>query len=101
MAAYATSKAGLIGLAKSLAGEYGPQGIRVNALLPGGTITPMAKELGEGPEVAEFVNNMHALKRQAQPEEIAKAAHYLASDAASFVTGTAMLVDGRVSICRT
>jgi len=98
MAAYATSKAGLIGLAKSLAGEYGPQGIRVNALLPGGTITPMAKEFGE---VAEFVNNMHTLKRQAQPEEIAKAALYLASDAASFVTGTAMLVDGGVSICRT
>lgn len=101
MAAYATSKAGLIGLTKALAGEYGAQGIRVNALLPGGTLTPMAKEFGEGTEVTEFVNNMHALKRQAQPEEIAQAALYLASDAASFVTGTAMLVDGGVSISKT
>lgn len=100
MAAYAASKAGLLGLTKALAGEYGSQGIRVNALLPGGTTTPMAKEFGDSPEVTDFVNNLHALKRQAQPEEIAQAALYLASDAASFVTGTVMLVDGGVSISK-
>lgn len=100
MAAYATSKAGLICLTKALVGEYGSQGIRVNALLPGGTATPMAKEFGDSPDVTEFVNNLLALKRQAQPEEIAQAALYLASDAASFVTGTAMLVDGGVSISK-
>ncbi len=100
-AAYAASKAGITGLTKALATEYGVQGIRVNALLPGGTITPMADEFGTSPEVIEFVENMHALKRRAEPEEIAKAAMYLASDAASFVTGTSMLVDGGVSISKT
>ncbi len=100
-AAYAASKAGITGLVKALATEYGAQGIRVNALLPGGTITPMADEFGNNQEVIEFVENMHALKRRATPIEIATAAMYLASDAASFVTGTSMLVDGGVSICKT
>jgi len=101
MAAYAASKAGVVGLTKSLASEYGANAIRVNALLPGGTDTPMAKEFGDSPEIIEFVNNMHALKRTASPEEIAQSALYLASDASSFTTGTAMLVDGGVSICKT
>ena len=101
MSAYAASKAGVIGFAKALAAEYGSGGIRVNALLPGGTATPMAKSFGDSPEVTEFVNNMHALKRQATAEEIAQSALYLASDASSFTTGSAMLVDGGVSICKT
>jgi NAD(P)-dependent dehydrogenase (short-subunit alcohol dehydrogenase family) len=99
--AYAASKAGVTGLVKALASEYGAQGIRVNALLPGGTITPMADEFGTSPEVIAFVESIHALKRRAEPEEIAKAALYLASDASSFVTGTSMLVDGGVSISKT
>ena len=101
MAAYSASKAGVVGLTKSLASEYGVNAIRVNALLPGGTDTPMAKEFGDSPEIIEFVNNMHALKRRASPEEIAQSASYLASDASSFTTGTAMLVDGGVSISKT
>ncbi len=101
MGAYAASKAGLIGLAKNLAAELGPQGIRVNALLPGGTDTPMAGEFGDAPEVIDFVRNTHALKRTAQPQEIAEAALFLASQASSFVTGSAMLVDGGASICKT
>lgn len=100
-AAYAASKAGLIGLAKSLASEYGPQGIRVNALLPGGTDTEMAKGFGDSLEVQEFVKSIHALKRTAQPEELARSALYLASDLSSFTTGTAMLVDGGVSVNKT
>ena len=99
--AYAASKAGLIGLTKSLASEYGAQGIRVNALLPGGTQTDMAKEFGDAPEVVEFVNNIHSLKRTATAEEMAKSALYLASDLSSFTTGSAMLVDGGVSVCKT
>lgn len=99
--AYSATKAGLIGLTKALAAEYGPRGVRINALLPGGTETPMADEFGDSPEVAEFVNGMHALKRRAQPEEIARAALFLASDMSSFVTGTAMLADGGVSIAKT
>lgn len=97
-AAYAASKAGVIGLAKALAAEYGSNAIRVNALVPGGTITPMADEFGTSPEVVEFVNQIHALKRRATPEEMAQSALYLASDASSFTTGSAMLVDGGVSI---
>ena len=101
MASYSASKAGLVGLTKSLASEYATNAIRVNALLPGGTDTPMAKKFGDSPEVIEFVNNMHALKRRASPQEIAQSALYLASDASSFTTGTAMLVDGGVSISKT
>ncbi len=101
MAAYAASKAGLIGLAQVLAAEYGPQGIRANALLPGGTDTPMGQSVANTPEMEDFVAGLHALKRIAQPEEIAEAALYLASDRASFVTGTSLLVDGGVSINRT
>jgi NAD(P)-dependent dehydrogenase (short-subunit alcohol dehydrogenase family) len=101
MASYSASKAGLAGLTKSLASEYGTNAIRVNALLPGGTDTPMAKEFGDSPEIIEFVNNIHALKRRASPEEIAQSALYLASDASSFTTGTAMLVDGGASISKT
>lgn len=101
VAAYAASKAGMIGLMKSLAVEFGPQGIRVNALLPGGTQTPMADEMINTEDMKAFVRNMHALKRIAAPEEQARAALFLASDAASFVTGSAMLSDGGVSINRT
>lgn len=103
MAGYAASKAGLIGLVQSLAAEYGSKTIRVNAILPGGTDTAMnlARKPGAGPEVQAFVEGLHALKRMATPGEIAKSVLYLASDQASFVTGTAMLVDGGVSICRT
>jgi len=101
MAAYSASKAGVVGLTKALASEYGANAIRVNALLPGGTDTPMAKEFGDSPEMIEFVNSIHALKRRASPKEIAQSALYLASDASSFTTGTAMLVDGGVSISKT
>lgn len=100
-APYAASKAGLIGLTQSLAAEFGPRGIRVNALLPGGTDTPMAEAWVNTPEAKAFVESKHALKTLARPEEIAEAALYLASDASSFTTGTALLVDGGVSINRT
>lgn len=101
MAAYAAAKAGLVGLTKALSAEYGAQGIRVNALLPGAVDTPMAAEFGDTPEVIEFVEGMHALKRRSSAEEMAQSALYLASDASSFTTGTAMLVDGGVSINKT
>ena len=99
-AAYAASKSGLIGLAQALAVEVGAEGIRVNALLPGGTDTPMGRSMSNTPEALAHVAGLHALRRIAAPEEIAQAALYLASDAASFVTGTAMLVDGGVSVQR-
>lgn len=101
MAAYAASKAGLIGLTQVLASELAAQGIRVNALLPGGTDTPMGRAAASTPEALSFVKGLHALKRTATPEEIARSALYLASDASSFTTGTALLADGGVSINRT
>lgn len=100
MGAYAASKAGLIGLMQVIAVEYGAHGIRANALLPGGTDTPMGRAAASTPQARAFVEGLHALKRLAQPQEIARSALYLASDAASFTTGSCLLVDGGVSINR-
>jgi len=97
MAAYAASKAGMIGLMQVLAAELGPHGVRANALLPGGTDTRLAPS---EVEARSGVAALHALKRLASPEEIAQSALYLASDASSFTTGAALLVDGGVSINR-
>lgn len=101
VAAYAASKAGLIGLTQALAAEFGPQGVRVNAILPGAVDTDMYRTMNDTPESQTFITNLHALKRVASPVELARSVLYLASDDASFVTGTASLVDGGVSITRT
>lgn len=101
VAAYAASKSGLIGLTQALAAEYGPQGVRVNAILPGAVDTQMYREMNNTPESQAFVTNLHALKRAALPDELARSVLYLASDDSSFVTGTASLVDGGASITRT
>lgn len=99
-AAYAASKAGLMGLTQTLASEFGAAGIRVNALLPGGTDTPMGRIFAHTPESSAYVEGLHALKRMALPGEIAKSALYLASEASSFTTGSALLADGGISINR-
>lgn len=103
MAAYAASKAGLVGLTRALAAEFGGRGIRVNAVLPGATDTPSnAANLPGAPEGTRgFIEGLHALKRMARPDEIAQTVLHLASDASSFITGVALLVDGGVSITRT
>jgi len=103
MSAYAAAKAGLVGLTQVLATELGTKGIRVKAILPGGTDTPasITNAPDAGPDVLAFVEGLHALKRMARPEEIAQSVLYLASDASRFTTGTAMLVDGGASISRT
>lgn len=101
IAAYATSKSGLIGLTQTLAAEYGPQGIRVNAILPGAVDTPMYHAANNTPEQRAWLTNLHALKRVGRPAELARSVLYLASDDSAFVTGTAQLVDGGLSITRT
>ncbi|SFN17734.1 SDR family oxidoreductase [Variovorax sp. OV329] len=101
VAAYAASKSGLIGLTQALAAEFGPQGVRVNAVLPGAVDTDMYRDMNDTPEARSFVTNLHALKRVARPEELARSVLYLASDDSAFVTGTASLVDGGASITRT
>lgn len=96
MSAYAAAKAGLIGLTQSLGAEYAASGIRVNALLPGGTVTPGG---GEGDaDIMAFIAGLHPIKRMALPLEIAQAAVFLLGDRASFMTGSPMIVDGGMSV---
>lgn len=90
MAVYACAKAGLMGLVKGITADYASQGIRANALLPGGVDTPMA---GDDSQKA-WAAGLHAMKRIAQPEEIANAALFLASSMSSFVAGSALFADG-------
>lgn len=101
MAAYGASKAGLIGLMRAIAVENALKGVRSNALLSGGVDTPMGHEAASTPEALAFVESLHAFKRVATPEEIARSALYLASDLSSFVTGSTLVVDGGVSMNRT
>ncbi|SHH67259.1 SDR family oxidoreductase [Massilia sp. CF038] len=100
VAAYAASKSGLIGLTQALAAEYGPSGVRVNAVLPGAVDTEMYREMNNTEESQAYIKGLHALKRAALPDELARSVLYLASDDATFTTGTAMLVDGGASITR-
>jgi len=90
MAAYGAAKAGLMGLVKGIAADYAVQGIRANALLPGGVDTDM----GGSPEQKQWAAGLHAMKRIAQPEEIAAAALFLVCPMSSFVTGAALFADG-------
>jgi NAD(P)-dependent dehydrogenase (short-subunit alcohol dehydrogenase family) len=96
--AYTASKHGVIGLTKVAALECAPQGIRVNAVCPGWIETPMVMErgvqAGKDRETYEQLEAAHPIGRLGQPDEIAEAAVWLCSDAASFVTGHALPVDG-------
>jgi NAD(P)-dependent dehydrogenase (short-subunit alcohol dehydrogenase family) len=92
--AYNASKAALINLTRTLAHELGPSGVRVNAIAPGLVATDFAKVLIETPQIHDHIVGQTALKRHAQPDEIAGAAVFLASAAASFVTGSVLVVDG-------
>ena len=93
--AYSVSKHGVVCLTRTAAREYAPQGIRVNAVCPGAIETPMTKRLlGDDVEVRESLAAAHPLGRFGTPEEVAEAVVWLCSDAASFVTGHALSVDG-------
>ncbi len=94
-APYVASKHGVVGLTRTAALEYSAQGIRVNAVCPGVIHTTMVGELLESmPEVIESLNKQAPVGRIGQPEEIAEAILWLCSDAASFVTGHSLAVDG-------
>jgi NAD(P)-dependent dehydrogenase (short-subunit alcohol dehydrogenase family) len=96
--AYCASKGGVIQLTREMAVEYGPCNIRVNCICPGTTVTPMIDRLlglEDDPEgTSQSIRVMHPLGRFAQPEEIARAMLFLASEEASFVTGAVLPVDG-------
>jgi len=86
---YIASKHAIIGLTKAASMEYSSQGVRVNAVCPGGTVTPMVSE-----QVQAGLLPLHPIGRLSQPDEIAAAILFLASPAASFITGVALPVDG-------
>ena len=92
LAAYCASKGGVINLTKQMALDYGPYGIRINCVCPGFIDTPMNAHMP--PEKVAAIIKMQPLGRAGKPEEVAKAALFLASDDASFFTGTTLLVDG-------
>jgi len=91
---YAASKHAVEGLTKSVALEFGASGIRVNAVAPGPIQTPMLDRFTGGEDVKAYLATLNAQKRIGQPDEIARAVLYLASDDASFVTGHILNVDG-------
>lgn len=95
--AYCASKAGLLGLTKSMAAQLGPAGIRVNAVCPGFIETPMLQIALDVPEVAAGFVAAAPLGRIGSPEEVAQAVAFLMSARASFITGTQLVVDGGVT----
>jgi len=98
--AYTASKHAVIGLTKTVALTYALKNIRVNAICPGVTLTPMVERVMQsGPEVKAKIESVTPMGRLARPEEIAEAAIWLCSDKASFVTGHALVVDGGV-VCQ-
>ena len=96
--AYNVSKAADFQLARNLAVEYGPHNVRVNCIAPGLIKTDFAKALWEDPEALKLRTATTPLRRIGEPDEIAGAAIFLASQAGSFVTGQAIVVDGGVTI---
>ena len=93
---YAASKWGVIGMTKTWAKELGSKGIRVNAIAPGFVLSNMTKQMPD--KVLQIMRDKTPLKRLGQPNDIAKAYLFLASNDASFITGTVLSVDGGLVI---
>jgi NAD(P)-dependent dehydrogenase (short-subunit alcohol dehydrogenase family) len=97
-AAYCANKAGVIGLTRQMALQYARQGVRVNAVCPGSTLTPFARDAmaktGDPAAAEAAVSERLPIGRFGRPEEIANAIAYFASDEASFITGSILDVDG-------
>ncbi len=94
--AYSLAKSAIIDITKGMATEYGPHNIRVNAIAPGVIRSDMTAPMLAFPEIVAFYEKMTPLGRLGEPQDIANAALLLASDAASFITGQTILVDGGI-----
>lgn len=94
LGAYAVSKAADMQIARNLAVEWGPKNVRVNCIAPGLIRTDFAKALWENPEIYKATVSKYPLRRIGEPDEIAGAAVFLASDAGSFTTGQTLVIDG-------
>lgn len=92
--AYVAAKHGVVGLTKQYAVTFGPRGVRVNAIAPGYIVTPMTAPARDIDGAISYLESLHPIGRLGQPEEIASAAAFLASDDASFITGVVLPVDG-------
>jgi NAD(P)-dependent dehydrogenase (short-subunit alcohol dehydrogenase family) len=92
--AYVAAKHGVVGLTRQFAITYAKRGVRINAINPGYIETPMTSMVQETPVLKAYLEQQHPMGRLGQPEEIAAAAAFLASDDASFITGVALPVDG-------
>jgi glucose 1-dehydrogenase len=95
---YAASKGGVMMLMKTIAQELAPRGIRVNGLAPGATRTPINAEAWSTPEAHEALMRLVPYKRIGEPEDIARAAVWLASDASDYVNGVTLFVDGGMTL---
>ena len=96
---YGMSKAAEAALSRNLAVEWGPKGIRVNAIAPGVVVTDFAKALVEDPKRKAIVENQTPLRRLGQPIDIAGVAQFLATDASAYMTGQYLVADGGTTIC--
>lgn len=99
---YSSMKAAIIGLSRSMVGEYSPQGIRINCICPGTIVTERWKKRFErNPELEAKLTRLYPIGRLGNPEDVANAAVFLASDDSSFITGAVLTVDGGLTAVNT
>lgn len=98
LASYAAAKGAVLQYTRSIAAEYGSRGIRANCICPGGTMTPMLRDIEANRVGPDHFLEKHPIGRYAEPSEIAASVAYLLSDDSSFMLGAAMVVDGGFSM---
>lgn len=99
---YSSMKAAIIGLSRSLVGEYSPHGIRINCICPGTIVTERWKtRFVRDPELEQKLTKLYPIRRLGSPEDVANATVFLASDEASFITGAVLTVDGGLTAVNT